>query len=89
MTISWIMALGIAYLVSLSYTKALPSFALGFAPPTPGTVELVMQVLISMALLVAGFYVILSNNYQAAEKHWAYGAMGTVIGFWLKPSRRK
>lgn len=40
--------------------------------------------LISVVLLAAALWVILSQRYQATDKHWAYGTIGTLIGFWLK-----
>ena len=43
-----------------------------------------MQVAISIVVLGAGLFVVLSKRYEAAEKNWAFGAIGTVIGFWLK-----
>ena len=49
----------------------------------PPTVE-IMQVCISAIVLGAGLWVVLSQRYQTVEKHWAYGAIGTIIGFWLK-----
>jgi hypothetical protein len=49
-------------------------------------VPLFMQVLMSIALLGASLYVILSGKYQTPDQHWAYGTIGTVMGFWLKGS---
>jgi Na+/melibiose symporter-like transporter len=42
------------------------------------------QVAISLAVLTVALYIILSQQYDAKDKHWAYGAVGTVMGFWLK-----
>src|SRR4051812_34723650 len=39
-------------------------------------------------LLIAGLYIILSSSYSAADKHWAYGIVGTLVGFWLRPPHR-
>lgn len=44
----------------------------------------VMSVLVSVAVLTAALFVILSNRYDDATKKWAYGVAGLVIGFWLK-----
>lgn len=44
----------------------------------------IMQICISALVLGAGLWVILSRQYQPTEKHWAYGAIGTIIGFWLR-----
>jgi hypothetical protein len=43
-----------------------------------------MQVLVSVAILGAALYVILSKQYGDADTKWSYGIIGTVIGFWLK-----
>ena len=45
---------------------------------------LTAQLVISAVLLVAALFVILTKRYPAQDKHWAYGALGTVVGFWLK-----
>lgn len=50
-------------------------------PPVP----LLMQVFISVALLAATLFVILSKRYDVKDKHWAYTTIGVIVGFWLKP----
>jgi uncharacterized membrane protein len=51
----------------------------------PGsTVDVVIKVLVSVVILIAALFVILSRNYDAKTKHWAYGMVGLIIGFWLK-----
>jgi hypothetical protein len=47
-------------------------------------VTLGMQVVVSVVILGASLFVILSQRYTTADAHWAYGMVGTVIGFWLK-----
>jgi uncharacterized membrane protein len=47
--------------------------------------HVVMQILVSIVLLVATLFVILSKKYDAKDKHWAYTTIGLIIGFWLKP----
>jgi hypothetical protein len=61
------------------------------SPPPPGPESAVSlsyalgaQLVISAVLLVAALFVILTKRYPAQDKHWAYGALGTVVGFWLK-----
>jgi hypothetical protein len=44
----------------------------------------IVQVIISVLLVGASVFVILSNRYGEKEQHWAYGTIGTLIGFWLK-----
>ena len=43
-----------------------------------------MQILVSVALLGAALYVILSKQYASDDAKWAYGIVGTIIGYWLK-----
>ena len=47
-------------------------------------VRLCAQVSISFVLLLVGIFVVLSKNFTPTQKHWAYGSLGTVVGFWLK-----
>ena len=47
-------------------------------------VHLGMQVLVSIVLLIATLFVILSKKYDARNKHWAYATVGLLVGFWLK-----
>jgi hypothetical protein len=61
------------------------------SPPPPGpepavslSYALGTQLVISAVLLIAALFVILTKRYPAQDKHWAYGALGTVVGFWLK-----
>ena len=46
----------------------------------------VMRLVVSVVLLSAGLFVILSESYDPNSKHWAYATVGTVLGFWLKGS---
>ncbi|MEJ0078137.1 MAG: hypothetical protein WDO17_22385 [Alphaproteobacteria bacterium] len=45
----------------------------------------IIQIALSAILLFASLFVILSKLYEPGDKHWAYGIIGTIIGFWLKP----
>jgi len=40
--------------------------------------------LISLLVSVASLVVILSRKYKSESEKWAYGTLGTVLGFWLK-----
>jgi len=42
------------------------------------------QVIISFAILGAVLYVIVCKQYTSNYTNWAYGIVGTVIGYWLK-----
>jgi ABC-type sulfate transport system permease subunit len=44
-----------------------------------------MKQAISLALLAASIYIILSSRFGPKDKHWAYGTVGTLLGYWLKP----
>jgi hypothetical protein len=39
---------------------------------------------VSLIVLSAALYVILSGKYPAKVEHWAYATIGTVLGFWLR-----
>jgi hypothetical protein len=43
-----------------------------------------VQIIISVALLVASLFVVLSRKYEPKDKHWAYGTIGILVGFWLR-----
>lgn len=42
------------------------------------------QVIVSLAILGAVLYVIVYKQYASNDAKWAYGIVGTVIGYWLK-----
>jgi hypothetical protein len=46
--------------------------------------RVIIQIVISFALIAAGLYVILSKNYSADTQKLAAGWIGLVIGYWLK-----
>ncbi|WP_338758686.1 hypothetical protein [Massilia sp. METH4] len=44
-----------------------------------------MSVLVTIAILASALYVILSNQqFPDAHQKWAFGAIGTIVGYWLK-----
>ena len=45
--------------------------------------QLIMQIVVSLVILGAGLYVILSQKYSADAQKMASGWIGMVIGFWL------
>lgn len=47
-------------------------------------IRLGMQIAVSLVVLGGALYIIISQAYDAKDKHWAYGAVGTLLGFWLK-----
>lgn len=43
-----------------------------------------MPAIVTIAVLGSAIFVILSGSYAEAEQKWAFGSVGTVIGYWLK-----
>lgn len=43
-----------------------------------------VQVSVTILLLGASLFVVLSKRYTTTDKHWAFGTVGTLIGYWLK-----
>jgi hypothetical protein len=43
-----------------------------------------MQVVVSLAAMAAGVYVILNHSYAAGAKEWSYGIVRLVVGYWLR-----
>jgi hypothetical protein len=50
----------------------------------PTDLVLLMRVAVSLLVLGASLFVILSKRYGPKDKHWAYATVGTLLGFWLK-----
>jgi hypothetical protein len=53
-------------------------------PASPTQTQIIMQSLITLVLLLPSLIVIMKKDYDASQKHWAYGTIGTILGFWLK-----
>jgi len=51
---------------------------------TQAKAHLAMQIIISVVVLGASTFIILSHSFDAKDKHWAYGSVGTILGYWLK-----
>lgn len=43
-----------------------------------------MQVVLTLALGGAAIWIISATAHGPDDKKWAYGALGTVLGYWLK-----
>lgn len=43
-----------------------------------------MMVIITFMLLGAALFVLLSKRFDEPSKRWAFGTIGTILGFWLK-----
>ena len=44
----------------------------------------IAQIVISVLLAVLSLFVIRSERYAPTVRHWAYGAIGVLLGFWLR-----
>jgi hypothetical protein len=81
----------VVVLLSWNYWRVSGPADMPSSPPPAGpgpaasmSYPLAAQLVITAVLLVAALFVILTKRYPAQDKHWAYGALGTVVGFWLK-----
>ena len=45
----------------------------------------IMMMIVSLVVLGGAMYVILSQKYDSGTQKWAFGAIGSIVGFWLKP----
>ena len=43
-----------------------------------------MMILVSLLVLAAALWVIVKPGYDDGVKKWAFGAVGLIVGFWLK-----
>jgi len=39
---------------------------------------------VTVAVLATALYVVLSSKYPDDYKKWAFGTIGTVLGYWLR-----
>ena len=46
-----------------------------------------MMVFVSVAVLCSSLFIILSGRYDDAAQKWAFGSVGSVLGFWLRRAR--
>jgi hypothetical protein len=46
-----------------------------------------MQATVTLILLLAALFVILSGQYDPNSQHWAFATVGTILGYWLKGGR--
>ena len=56
------------------------SSAKAFLPPFS---KRVMAGLVTIAVLGSSLYMILSGAYDESSTKWAYGSVGTIVGYWL------
>jgi hypothetical protein len=43
-----------------------------------------MQVVLSLGLVASSLFVVLAQHGDASARHWAFGMIGMVMGFWLR-----
>ena len=76
-------------LVALGLYRFMPH-KIGHAVRTPRSVtrggidRKVMAVVVSLLCLLFAFYIILVGDSDTSHE-WAFGTVGTVVGFWLRP----
>jgi len=46
--------------------------------------EMLMAIVVTLLVATSALYIILSDHYGQDSLKWAYGAIGTVVGYWLK-----
>jgi hypothetical protein len=46
-----------------------------------------MMVFVSVLVLCSALFVILSGRYDDSSQKWAFGSVGTIVGFWCRRSR--
>jgi hypothetical protein len=51
--------------------------------PLASVVRTMMQMVVSLLVLGAGLYMILSGQFGGDAQKWAYGVIGVVVGYWL------
>jgi hypothetical protein len=44
---------------------------------------LVMSIIVSVCALGGSLYLILSKSYGSEAEKWAFGTVGTILGYWL------
>jgi len=57
------------------------------AAPTALQARTIMMIVVSVLVLCSSLYVILSRQYDSENQKWAFGVIGTILGFWLRPEK--
>lgn len=61
-----------------------PNFTLDSVRVLDQKVKILMKVTVSLAVLAITLFVVISKGYSPTEKNWAFGMLGTILGWWLK-----
>lgn len=48
------------------------------------TISLWMRMAVTLIILLSALFLILSKQYDSEQQKWAFGVIGTVLGYWLK-----
>jgi len=66
-------------------------FGLFYFPPSVVNINIksAMMVLVSIIVLVSSLYIILSGQYDDGSQKWAFGSVGSIMGFWLRPEAQQ
>ena len=46
-----------------------------------------VTVVISFTVLMCALFVILAQDYDTSTRNWAFGMVGTILGYWMKSLR--
>ena len=57
------------------------------AGPARVNVKTIMMVVVSILVLGSSLFIILSGQYDSESQKWAFGVVGTIVGFWLRPGK--
>ena len=49
----------------------------------PSAYTVFFQIAVTLILLIASFFIILSKKYGQADRRWAYATVGTILGYWV------
>jgi hypothetical protein len=55
--------------------------------PARVNVKAVMMVVVSILVLGSSLFIILSGQYDSESQKWAFGVVGMIVGFWLRPEK--
>jgi len=56
----------------------------GRAKQKPDPLAQIVRLVVTVAVLGAGLFIILSGRYDASAEKFATGSIGTILGYWLK-----
>ena len=80
----WWLSWGLILVRSAPFTLSLSlmSIATGGGAAEVVVTKLLMAIIVTMAVLCCALYVILAGRYRDADRKWAYGAVGSIMGYW-------